>query len=180
VYCAEDNCCAELAACGDVEGCIECVAGNVGCTPSNQAAVDTLLGCFESDCAEPCLGRVIADATCAPTGAAVGACVTLGGAIECNPVTNEGCDSGAGEACDLNAEDTGYTCYPGPNTLDLCEECPGGTEEALIWCSGGQACVGVCGRFCCEDGECTPGVCQKDLWDEPLPAGLGICTGGND
>lgn len=66
-----------------------------------------------------------------------GSCVTLGGAYACNPITNEGCDTAAGEACDFDGSG-GFTCYPDGNTEAVCAAC-----DAINgpFCASGHTCV---------------------------------------
>jgi hypothetical protein len=92
--------------------------------------------------------------------------VKVGGDVDCNPITNEGCDGSAGEACDYNAG--AYACYPKPNDLGLCDACGG--EDGF--CGPGLTCyqritigtdgltvTGKCARSCCDDGDCGGGTC---------------------
>jgi hypothetical protein len=104
-----------------------------------------------------------------------GACITLtgDGGIECNPVTNVPCN--VGESCD-NAQN-GFHCYapPPPNTAALCTVCD---DELGPACGPGSTCVHTatglaCGRFCCTDGDCTPGHCDTTT----LGSGpIGVCV----
>lgn len=105
----------------------------------------------------------------APSG---GSCVLLGGDTQCNPVTNEGCDSAAGEACDLTQN--GFTCYPPPNTENICGAC-GGQGEGF--CAAGLTCIGTCARFCCDESDCGTGFCFKDPFAEF--ANVGVCVVGD-
>ncbi|MFP6686761.1 MAG: hypothetical protein VB934_18715 [Polyangiaceae bacterium] len=79
-----------------------------------------------------------------------GACVTLGGPIQCNPVTAKGCNTLLGESCDFSAG--GLACFNPPNDQEICEVCaPGGPQ-----CGVGLSCtsVGVCAKMCCDDADC--------------------------
>ncbi|MEZ4301708.1 MAG: hypothetical protein R3B70_42630, partial [Polyangiaceae bacterium] len=96
-----------------------------------------------------------------------GSCVVVGGANECNPVTNEGCDTAAGEACDVSAD--GFVCYPDGNTQSLCDECG---VTGSDYCLGGMTCVGKCAKFCCDDGDCGTGTCTKGGFADPA---VGFC-----
>ncbi len=101
-----------------------------------------------------------------------GSCVGLGGAVTCNPMTNAGCDTVQGEACDVAPG--GFRCYPAPNTAALCESCGPGSPG----CQRGFTCApdGVCAKFCCADQDCDgSGQCVT------LPGlSAGICqTGGS-
>jgi hypothetical protein len=115
----------------------------------------------------------------------MGMCVTLtsgagggggggGGApgIECNPVTNEPCDTGAGQACDFAGPDA-FTCYDPPNDGLLCEEC----DQETIFCAGTMTCntdEGLCTKYCCTDADCGTGTCQS--LGIPGAPGLGLCS----
>ena len=117
----------------------------------------------------------------APAGpAATGACVTEGGAIACNPVTNSPCDTAGGEACDDNG--SGFQCFPPPNDVALCGACSAASGP---WCMAGSTCVGntgtQCAKYCCDDTDCGPGTCFKnDGTNDVFPAavGLGVCVEG--
>jgi hypothetical protein len=110
----------------------------------------------------------------APVDAATnGSCVTIDGTNTCNPVTNFGCDGGAGEACDLGGN--GFSCYPPPNDVPLCGSCDNANGPFCLptmHCSetnGGFACT----RFCCDDTDCTGGHCDKTvLQSDPV----GVCV----
>lgn len=179
--CGEASCCAEGAACDATEGCISCVEStDPTCTAANKAEADALLSCLHTSCEAACFPTPPppVDVTCtvpAPLPLA-GSCVTVGGAIECNPITNELCDTANGEACDLKGD--GYHCYPGPNAKNLCDTC--GPTGNMGQCKGGSTCLpgpdGKCGKFCCSDAECGAGKCNKM---DMLPAGVGYCVGGN-
>ena len=120
-----------------------------------------------------------ADPTCtAPTTAASnGSCVTLDDAgVLCNPVTNEGCNADAGEACDFAG--AGFKCYAPPpsNTAALCASCDVTNGPA---CMPTATCVdqgngtSQCFRYCCTDADCTPGHCDKQTFQtDPL----GVCV----
>lgn len=79
-----------------------------------------------------------------------GECVTIGGPIQCNPVSNEGCNGPGGEVCDYGPG--GFTCYPAPNEQEICEACSVGGNT----CKERSTCTadGVCAKFCCTDGDC--------------------------
>lgn len=47
---------------------------------------------------------------------------SCGAGFPCNPVTNQGCNAAAGEACDFNGMG-GYQCYGGDNVAFLCNDC---------------------------------------------------------
>ena len=179
--CGEASCCAQGAACDVTEGCIGCVySSDPTCTADNKAVVDALLACLHTSCEAACYPPppVPVDVTCSVpvTSPSLGACVTVGGVIECNPVTNAGCDAAKGEACDF--KDKGYHCYAGPNANNLCAAC--GPKNNAGQCKGGSTCLpgpdGNCGKFCCTDGDCGAGKCEKK---DNLAGSVGYCVGGN-
>ncbi len=179
--CGEASCCTEGAACDVTPGCIGCVySSDPSCTAANKPAVDALLSCMHASCEAACFPTPPpkADVTCAvpSPSPSVGSCVSVGGAIECNPITNEPCDTAAGEACDFKG--AGYHCYAGPNDKNLCEAC--GPSNAGSHCKGGSTCLpgpdGNCGKLCCNDGDCGKGTCNKK---DMFPASVGYCVGGN-
>lgn len=100
-----------------------------------------------------------------------GSCVQIGGPIACNPISNEGCNSIAGEVCDWGP--SGFECYGGDNLQEMCQECsPQGKH-----CHSGLTCVGdygACAKFCCNDQDCEPGgTCVIAVLD------VGVCQGGS-
>ncbi|MBL9022184.1 MAG: hypothetical protein JNL21_08275 [Myxococcales bacterium] len=102
-----------------------------------------------------------------------GACVTMTGAHECNPVTQEGCDVAAGEACDKGT--AGFVCYPDNNEHTACEGC----GDDGIYCVAGYGCLEQCAKYCCDDADCGPGTCRKGIFF--IEPALGLCeTDGNE
>jgi hypothetical protein len=103
-----------------------------------------------------------------------------GGSGPCNPVTNEGCSSGA--ACDTNLTQEKFQCYPPPPPNDnaICTPC--GTADG--WCAPTLTCVeGACARFCCNDDDCGPeATCDLTLFADYEGGLVGAClrqgTGG--
>lgn len=160
--CLTGSCCDEVAACNAHEGCWnKCFATHdeTAChgDADGHALYHALLVCLEADCSTPCLPPTLTPACDAPaTAPSGGACVTLGGEIECNPVSSEGC-TGAGYACDVT-NSGGFQCYPPPNENAICAAC----SEADGFCAAGLTCTGgKCARYCCEDGDCGTGHCDK-------------------
>ena len=102
------------------------------------------------------------------------ACVRIdGGDIQCDPVTNAGCDTGAGEACDVSQG--GFQCYPDGNVHDLCETCSTNGD----YCQAGMTCFNQCYRYCCTDDDCGPnGTCSLDVAAFAAPVGLCISSVG--
>lgn len=169
-YCCGDEQCA------DGEQCVMQPPTSVGvCQATNDQIFAGFVGTVEDAGTDPVdVSPVVLDPVCEPfEPASDGSCVTVGsGGYACNPVTNEGCDEAAGEACDRvnNAE---YACITGAHDQDLCAAC---TETG---CKPGSTCLGEdvgCARYCCTDEECMPGFC--DVFG--LVAGPGVCVNLQD
>ncbi len=95
--------------------------------------------------------------------------------VECNPVSNDGCDTSAGQACDFSQG--GWSCYDPPNDKKLGEVCdPNNSEfcQGTLTCdmpptdggtAGGDAgtgdagATGICKHYCCSDSDCSGGTC---------------------
>ncbi len=96
--------------------------------------------------------------------------------VVCNPVTNEGCDSAAGEACEFGIEEY-FMCFPAPNDVEEGGAC---NWEEGPWCKATLLCVssdpespsGVCQRACCSDEDCGSKSCVAT---DPEFGTLGIC-----
>lgn len=170
--CAEVSCCSELLACIDAPGCEQCLGDRTSCSLDTAAAqlADQLTGCLAAAQCEgdPCGVNVTPPPTCTggapPSG---GACVVIGGATECNPVTSAGC--GGGLVCDRAPG--GYKCVAQPLDEPLCGGC-----GATHWCGVGETCFGsLCARFCCDDGDCAGGRCAQDVQLALAPP-VGICV----
>lgn len=167
--CIMEKCCAPLQACFADDECADCVV-NPDADPgvcNSKAQLAEINQCGASQCALTCSdGACDAPAT-SPSG---GSCVTIGGLVECNPITNEPC--GAGEACDRALG--GFICYADGNVHTICEQC-GSSSPDKQYCQGGLACVGICSRYCCEDTDCgSSGKCTKGMFDVPA---VGFCEG---
>ncbi len=105
-------------------------------------------GACGADCSAQCDASLVTPSD--------GSCVLVGGPIQCNPVSNAGCNTPAGEACDYGPG--GFSCYPGPNEAELCWACSASGPH----CGPGFTCTedGVCAKFCCNDGDCgSGGIC---------------------
>lgn len=179
--CGEASCCTQGAACDATAGCLGCLySSDPSCTAANKPAVDALLACMHASCEAACFPPPSpkTDVTCAvpAPSPSLGACISVGGAIECNPITNAPCDTAGGEACDFKGN--GYHCYAGPNDKNLCEAC--GPSNAGSHCKGGSTCLpgpdGNCGKLCCDSGDCGKGKCDKSAM---LSGNVGYCLGGN-
>jgi hypothetical protein len=114
--------------------------------------------------------------TTASTGPGSGGMGSGGGAPSgCNPVTNAGCNSAGGEACDLN-QDGVFFCFPPPNDTALCGACD---NSAGPFCVAGATCQGEmgikCVRYCCTDADCGGSVCTKGGFAMAGYPDLGVC-----
>ena len=160
--CLEATCCAELEESGGVwsEGLNECANGG---------------------CAEDCFGAYEgAECSVDPALPERGACVAGGGVHDCNPVTQAPCNVANGEACDMNYNSGKFECFGPPNEVTICGACPVAEGNTNVWCAPGLTCVlSECTKFCCEDTDCAPGTCAKNIFFGDL--GVGICqTDGNE
>lgn len=171
--CLVGSCCDEVAACKGNDGCwVDCFTmhDETAChaNANGHALYHAMVTCLSADCSEPCLGPTVEPACDAPAVApSAGACVTVTGAIKCNPVTNEGCTT-AGSACDVASG--GFTCYPPPNENAICAAC----SETDGYCAAGHTCVGgSCARYCCDDGDCGSGHCDKTVLSSTA---VGVCA----
>ena len=145
----EGSCCAEAAVCKGDPKCLACLEGSVDpatCTGTSKANLDAVFTCLDAKCSVECTPK------------------------PCNPITNEGCDSDAGEACDHN--ETSFGCFDPPNDTPVCEACDNVDGP---WCEAGKTCLpdGSCGAYCCDDGDCGTGKCDTKL--VPLAQG-GVCV----
>lgn len=165
--CLEENCCAELIEWGGI--------GDLT-TELNDCGVANC----PTECLPPVQGVVGAPECSAPPGPqAAGACVTVADPINCNPVTNEPCDTAGGEACDNTG--AGFECFGPPNDTDTCDTCDNANGP---WCKPGATCIGnggtQCAKYCCDDSDCGPGVCFKvdDTGAQVFPQSpeLGVCV----
>ncbi len=110
-------------------------------------------------------------------GTGTGSCVPIApdAGFVCDPLTNAQCNADAGEACDFGK--VGFQCYAPPpsNTAALCAMCDDTVGPA---CAPSSTCVptaqgNTCAQFCCVDGDCASGHCDKTtLQTDPV----GICV----
>lgn len=147
--CNETSCCAQVKACSAIKNCISCVFDpnvdpNLCGDAALQKAADDLVNCATCNCAKVC------------------------GLQQCNPVTNEPCDTKSGESCDFDGN-TGYICYPPPNDAKVCEACDNSNGP---YCGPGLSCLqdGGCAHYCCNDGDCGTGTCDIAKGDT-----VGVC-----
>lgn len=136
--CIEGSCCAQTATCKADAKCFACLTGAANpatCTGASKAALDALNTCVDTNCTVQCNPP-------------------------CNPITNEGCDGDAGEACDHTP--TGFGCFPPDNDTPVCESCD---NQKGPFCEAGHTCLpdGTCGAYCCDDGDCGTGKCDKTV-----------------
>lgn len=94
--------------------------------------------------------------------------------INCNAITNAGCDGGAGETCDFD-QGGGLSCFPPPNDQALCASCDNTNGP---FCQPSEHCVPTangssCARMCCTDSDCTPGHCDTQTLGF---APIGVCV----
>ena len=121
-------------------------------------------------------GNPVLDPQCTVPAVGNGACSPAldDAGIECNAITNAGCDASAGEACDFN-QNGGLSCFPAPNVQDVCATCDNGNGP---FCKASEHCVPTttgssCARICCTDNDCTPGHCDTQTLGS---APLGFCV----
>jgi hypothetical protein len=102
-----------------------------------------------------------------------------GGPVTCDPRTNGGCNTAAGQVCELGQNASkAYTllCFPPPNPQRLGQTC---NRKTGPYCAATLHCApdGTCHHFCCSNVDCKEG-------DEciPLPGGnfgtIGVCAKG--
>ncbi len=162
--CTLNMCCPQLDACDKDPNCLDCYTGKAppnpnGCeSPESKKAIDAVIACSNTKCVQQC-NPPPPQSTC-------------------NPVTNEGCDTDAEEACDITLVEGLYVfrCRPGDNTEEICTDCDYGQGP---YCKIGMTCLpaiktaGTCARYCCDDGDCGEGVCNKNK----IPnLGVGVCV----
>jgi hypothetical protein len=168
--------------CNDQGVCVPCLS-NEDCKDPAAPACNTLFNeCVEcnsnTDCKDKEKPLCAFQACTKPTTPACdlpaeppppGSCVTLDNINQCNPITNEGCSPGL--ACDLGG--AGFQCFGGSNILDLCQTCD---ANPGVYCKPTMTCLassGKCTRYCCEDGDCGAGTCDKTtLFGVPQ---VGVC-----
>jgi hypothetical protein len=63
-------------------------------------------------------------------------------------------------------------CDEGTDFVGLCEACANDTGTGP-YCGPTMGCLttGLCARYCCDDGDCGSGRCDKD----GVPGGVGVC-----
>ncbi len=64
-----------------------------------------------------------------------------------------------GEACDVEATQLTFVCFPPPNDAQEGGACD---NAAGPYCSDGLTCVSnICRAFCCIDGDCNGATCTE-------------------
>lgn len=176
--CLLNSCCSEISTCYDNGDCWNtCLIdpNDSVCTAGAGAAAtafEGLAGCYSDNCAGLCDGpppiNITPSCDALPANLSNGSCITLGDAVECNPVTNEGCPAD-GSVCDFSSG--GFTCYPPPNDAGLCQACDNTNN---IFCGAGLTCANnQCVHFCCADSDCGTGGCDFSFSNG---AGYGLCV----
>lgn len=145
--CTQDKCCTELLDCQKDAECNDCLTNpNADPATCNANAQIKAIGTCQTD-----------------------SCMTECTPAQCNPITNDMCDSAAGEACDLSQN--GYGCFPAPNDVKICGTCD---NMKGPFCEAGNHCIGTqCAHYCCDDGDCGTGTCNKDILKDPM---VGVCV----
>jgi hypothetical protein len=105
--------------------------------------------------------------------------------FDCDPMTQEPCNVGSGEACDVAFDNQtvveGFACYRPPNNVPVGGVC---NSAEGPWCVRGASCVAVdktgstfiCATFCCSDTECVgSATCQVTGRYGPAASDLGVC-----
>jgi len=146
--CIAVECCNEVTACDADPPCKACLEqGGMSC--ANNPLYAAVTSCTQLKCQ-------------------AGAC---GPAQTCNPVTQLGC---AGtDVCGYQAGTFG--CSAGGALGNCNDSCPAGPGTP---CSGTLVCnaSNLCSSWCCNDGDCASGLCEKGL--AGLPAYVGVCAIG--
>lgn len=100
-------------------------------------------------------------------------CVKPGSvAMQCNPMTNEGC--GADTACDMASGTSGYgfVCFP-TGTVDEGEPCNGVSGP---WCKPTLHCgTTTCTKFCCTHADCGGSTPSCGMYDPFKVGTFGWC-----
>jgi hypothetical protein len=173
---------------GATSGCGACLESQ--CCSELEESIDELtqelFDCSQTECGPECYAEgetpaEVGTAECAAAAepAAEGACVPAGLVAQCNPVTNEPCNTAGGEACD-QAQGGFFTCFAPPNDTPACDECSNSNGP---FCLPGHTCVGTagttCAKYCCEDSDCAPGTCFKGDGSPVFPQlpDMGVCAG---
>jgi len=158
--CVEAQCCQEMQDCALDSTCINDCLFNVWppadvCNAGDtKKRLDTITTCFKGKCSSACRSL-----------------------DECNPVTNDGCDTASGEACDAVYPGQ-FACLPSFGTLaGICQPCDNFYSP---YCSPGLRCHAAtheCARYCCTDADCGSGKC---VIDPAVVFGLPLSVSGDN
>lgn len=171
--CLIENCCERVIECANTTNCVACTAADEPCDSYALDVNEDVVACRKKNCLAPCLGAPPWECSPPVEAPSGGSCVPVGGEVECNPLTNEPCDTAGGEACD-HAGDGVFQCFPGPNTKKTCAFC--GEQDGF--CEPGHVCTeNLCAKLCCDDGDCAPGRCEIGGFGA-LQLGLCVPNGG--
>jgi hypothetical protein len=188
--CLQGNCCDETAECIKTDGCLDCVSGKT-CPDTAKDAAAVLFQCVQASCNTECIGGGGTGGGTGAPGTAYcgvdkgtpsgGKCIAppAGGKFDtsnCNPITNEGCDTASGAACDANQKG-GFSCFAPPNDVAICGTCD---ASAGPFCKGTSTCYdGKCAKYCCDDTDCGPsGKCDLTVYPNNGGGKAGACIDG--
>ena len=162
-------------ACLELSCCQELVDWN-----GADVITDELKECAATACPDDCSGGGIdlppPECDAGASSPSAGSCIAIGGGVECNPVTNAGCDTVAGYACDV--AQGGFTCYRPVNDTPACVACDPANGP---FCVAGYTCAVTCYKYCCDDTDCGGGTCIKSVGVQdvfPLAPTVGVCIDG--
>lgn len=162
IVCVETSCCPEILAWGG--------------TPPDALPED-LAACASENCLDSCLVSPLPPPICnAPMPPpSAGTCITVGGPVACNPVSNLPCDTAGGEVC-ANIG-VGFACLTPPVLPSACADCVPWAPEM---CGAGDTCIfEQCYKLCCGDVDCAAGKCLTELEGQPLfpfAPSMGVCV----
>jgi len=109
----------------------------------------------------------------ATSGAAGG---DAGAVPTCDPFTGAPCQLTMGESCDFDLDGLPH-CFPPPSGAKLCDPCgvDPGDGGVADYCGVGLTCLdsNKCAAFCCDDGDCGKGTCDKTYLGDPA---VGVCV----
>jgi hypothetical protein len=162
--CVQGACCQELQDCALDNTCLNGCLFNVWPSPDecNAGKTKMLLDAFAACMAKSC------PTDCRATD-------------QCNPVTNNGCETAKEVACDAGWPGE-FVCLPPYGTpAQLCETCD---NIFGPYCGPGLRChegSHKCARYCCTDADCGSGTCVTDpavVFTKPLAVmgdNVGLC-----
>lgn len=152
--CLENDCCDLIIECQADAVCAACLVDDSDVSACvNSAPWQGLYSCLNF-CAAACSGP-------------------------CNPVTNEPCSNtigghwGCHDLSLLGQGRSGFVCLAvGADGGDQCGACD---APSGAFCKGSMDCNsdGTCARYCCDDGDCGTGTCDKTYLGDP---NVGLCV----